>query len=388
MLSPAAAIGCNERKDWHPGRACSEHAPLPATEQTSLKHSAVTKDEQALKVFAWAAGSAALRCAYYGLKLGLLRTIVAAPDGLTLDELAKITGIDGRYLQAWAKTSYAGELLDYDPSTGRFKMAPHMDTLLLDADDFQYSAGLVTNFAVESRLADRVAACFATGEGIPFADYGQEMVETIHAFSKAAYDMFLPSVLLPELPELDRRLAEGGTILELGCGAGAGLVALARAFPRCTVTGLDPDPTSIALARQHIEEAGLSEHVHAEEMRGEDLTSEDAFDFIYTQISLHEMDDARIVLQNVRRALKDGGVLLITEIKGPARIEDAAGTYNTVLSHIDLFYEIPQAIAKGGHAVGFFTGAEITEMATAAGLRNVRELDLEQPLYAAFVAEK
>jgi ubiquinone/menaquinone biosynthesis C-methylase UbiE len=165
-------------------------------------------------------------------------------------------------------------------------------------------------------------------------------------------------------------------------------VSLARTFPECTVTGVDPDPTSIALAKQRIEEAGLSEHVHAEEMRGEDLTSEDAFDFIYTQISLHEMDDARVVLANAKRALKEDGLLLITEIRGPERVEDCTGTYNAVLSHIDLFYEIPQAVAKGGHAVGFFTRAELAEMADEVGLRNLRELELEQPLYAAFVAEK
>jgi ubiquinone/menaquinone biosynthesis C-methylase UbiE len=214
------------------------------------------------------------------------------------------------------------------------------------------------------------------------------MVETIHAFSKAAYELFLPSVLLPELPELAQRLTAGGTILELGCGAGAGLVSLARTFPECTVTGLDPDPTSIELARGRIEDAGLSEHVHAEEMRGEDLTSEDAFDFIYAQISLHEMDDARVVLANARRALKDDGVLVVTEIRGAERIEDCVGAYSAVLSHIDLFYEIPQAVAKGGHAVGFFSRAEFEEMASGAGFSGVRELHLDQPLYAAFVARK
>jgi len=276
----------------------------------------------------------------------------------------------------------------YRAETARFTMAPFMDQLLLDDADFQYSAGLAVSHAVESRMADRVAACFSNGEGIPFVDFGPEMVESIHAFSKAAYELFLPSVLLPELPQLTRRLDLGGTILEIGCGAGAGLVSLARTFPECTVTGLDSDPTSITLAKQRIEDAGLSEHVHAEEMRGEDLTSEDAFDFIYTQISLHEMDDARIVLANARRALKEDGLLLITEIRGPARVEDCTGTYNAVLSHIDLFYEIPQAIAKGGHAAGFFTREELAVMADGAGLRNLRELNLEQPLYAAFVAEK
>jgi len=348
----------------------------------------LTKDDQALKIFQWAAGAASLRMAHYGLRLGLFAAITRTEEGLTLEELAAETRVDGRYLRAWAKTAVAGELVEYRPESGRLVMAPFMAALLLDDTDFQYSAGLVTSHAVESRLADRVETCFRSGEGIPFGDYGQEMVEAIHAFSKAAYELFLPSVLLPALPELTKRLTAGGTILELGCGAGAGLVSLARTFPACTVTGLDPDPTSIALARARIVEAGLSEHVHAEEMRGEDLTSEDAFDFIYAQISLHEMDDARVVLANARRALKDEGTLLVTEIRGPERIEDCAGAYNAVLSHIDLYYEIPQAVAKGGHAVGFFSRGEIEAMAAEAGLRGLRELDLEQPLYAAFVATK
>jgi ubiquinone/menaquinone biosynthesis C-methylase UbiE len=352
------------------------------------EQSFVTKDAQALKIFDWAAGAASLRMAYYGLKLGLFDAITAVDVGLTLDELVKRTGLDARYVRAWARTSVAGELLEYDAATERLIMAPFMEALLLDDQDFQYSAGLVMNHAVESRLADRVGDSFTSGEGIAFAEYGQEMVETIHAFSKAAYELFLPSVLLPALPELAQRLTAGGTILELGCGAGAGLVSLARTFPECTVTGVDPDPTSIELARQRVEDAGLSEHVHAEEMRGEDLTGEDAFDFIYAQISLHEMDDARVVLANARRALKEDGILLVTEIRGAERIEDCVGAYNAVLSHIDLFYEIPQAVAKGGHAVGFFSRAEFEEMASAAGLRGVRELHLDQPLYAAFVAFK
>lgn len=352
------------------------------------QRASITKDDQALKLFTWAAGAASLRAAYYGLKLGLFKAIVAAPEGLTLDEIIAQTGLDQRYVEVWARVAVAGELLEYDPDSSRFVMAPFMDALLLDDQDFQYAAGLVTSHAVESRLADRIEECIRTGEGISFAEYGQEMVETIHAFSKAAYELFLPSVLLPELPDVTRRLAAGGTILEIGCGAGAGLIALARTFPDCTVTGLDSDPASIALSREHIEAAGLSEHVHAEEMRGEDLTSEDAFDFIYVQISLHEMDNAQVVLANACRALKAGGTLLITEIRGPERIEDCTGTYNAVLAHIDLFFEIPQARAKGGHAVGFFTRAEIEELAAGAGLSPIREVDVEQPLYAAFAATK
>jgi ubiquinone/menaquinone biosynthesis C-methylase UbiE len=353
-----------------------------------IEQSLHTKDAQAMKVFEWAAGAASLRMAYLGLKLGLFEAITASPNGLSLEELVERTSLDARYVAAWTRTALAGELLEYRSSSGRFTMAPFMEQLFLDPNDFQYSAGLATSFAVESRLADRVAACFSSGEGVPFADYGPEMVDSIHAFSKAAYELFLPSVLLPVMPELMSRLSAGGTILELGCGAGAGLVSLGRTFPECTVTGVDADVTSVTLARQRIEDAGLSERVHAEEMRGEDLTSEDSFDFIYAQISLHEMDDARIVLANARRALKDDGTLLVTEIRGPERLEDCAGVYNAVLSHIDLFYEVPQAVAKGGHAVGFFTRAEMEQMAADAGLSGLREIELEQPLYAAFAMSK
>ncbi len=348
----------------------------------------VTKESQALKIYEWAAGAASLRMASYGLRHGMLQALQESGSGLTIEALAATCALDVRYVRAWAKTALAGDLLEYDATSERFTIAAFMDSLLLDDEDFHYLAGLVFNNAVESRLADRVGDAFATGAGIPFADYGAEMVETIHAFSKSAYELFLPSVLLPAVPGLRERLGAGGSILELGCGAGAGLVALAHAFPECAVTGVDPDPTSIALARQRIEDAGLGERVHAEEMRAEDLTGEGAFDFIYTQISLHEMDDARIALANARKALRDGGVLLITEIRGPERVEDCNGTYNAVLAHIDLYYEIPQAIAKGGHAVGFFTRSEIEEMAAGAGFVDVRELELEQPLYAAFLASK
>jgi SAM-dependent methyltransferase len=348
----------------------------------------ISKDDQAAAVFQWAAGAATLRMAHYGIRLGLLKALAESNGGLTVADLAAATELNERYVNAWARTAYAGGLLDFDADSERFSVARYMDELLLDDTDFQYQAGLATSFAVESRLADRVEECFRTGDGIPFADYGADMVDAIHAFSKAAYELFLPRVILPAVPGLIDKLSNGGTILELGCGAGAGLLSLARTFPECTVTGLDPDPTSIALARQRIEDAGLGEHVQAEEMRGEDLTSEDAFDFIYVQISLHEMDDARVVLQNARRALRDEGTLLITEIRGTERIEDAHGPYNAVLSHIDLFYEIPQALAKGGHAVGFFTRTEVETMAADAGLTNFREIELEQPLYAAFAANK
>ena len=148
--------------------------------------------------------------AYYGLKLGLLRAIAEARRRPHARRAGGAHGLDARYLRAWARTALAGELLEYDAADGRFTMAPFMDALLLDDDGLPVLRPASSRTSPSSRgwpTASRSAS--RRGEGIPFADYGQEMVETIHAFSKAAYELFLPSVLLPELPELDAA-ARGG----------------------------------------------------------------------------------------------------------------------------------------------------------------------------------
>ncbi|HWQ28940.1 MAG TPA: class I SAM-dependent methyltransferase [Dehalococcoidia bacterium] len=347
-----------------------------------------TKQDRARQFFEWARGFAALRMAYFGLRLGLLEALRSAPAGLTALDLASALGLDPRYVAAWAKAAYACELLSYDPATERFRLAPHMADLLLNESDPYYLAGIPLSLAVESRQVDRLLESFRTGGGIPFGDYGPDIVESLEALSRAAYEVYLPNVLLPSVPGLRERLSGGGKILELGCGAGVGLLSLARAFPGCTVTGLDPDEVSVARARERIEQAGLSDRVAAEVMRSEDLNIENVFDFVYVQTALHEMDDVVTALANARRALVEGGVLLITEVRGAERVEDATGAYHAALAHMDLFYEIPQSLAKGGLGVGFLNRQQVESLAVGAGFSEIRELELPVPLYAAFYAIK
>ena len=66
-----------------------------------------------------------------------------------------------------------------------------------------------------------------------------------------------------------RAAMPGATVLDLGCGIGGDLIAMARAGLR--VTGVDRDPLTVAVARQNLEALGLDG-----EVREADVTEVDA----------------------------------------------------------------------------------------------------------------
>lgn len=69
----------------------------------------------------------------------------------------------------------------------------------------------------------------------------------------------------PETEELadilSRRTPPPGTVLDLGAGSGALTLALARAFPEATVTGIERSPDALALARENARSNGLEDRV-------------------------------------------------------------------------------------------------------------------------------
>src|SRR4051812_32681253 len=81
-----------------------------------------------------------------GLKADLFRTIAdAGTVGIMEEALAARLGYALRYVQVWCRAAFAFELLDWDEIAG-FRLAPHMDALLLDPDDPQYSAGRIQTY--------------------------------------------------------------------------------------------------------------------------------------------------------------------------------------------------------------------------------------------------
>lgn len=107
------------------------------------------------------------------------------------------------------------------------------------------------------------------------------------------------------------RVQPGERVLELGCGAGGALVALARAVGSAgRVVGLDLSPSMIDLAATRLRRAGLEEWAEVVVADATSVSFADAsFDAVFMSFTLELFDTPEIplVLAECRRVLRPGG---------------------------------------------------------------------------------
>lgn len=114
------------------------------------------------------------------------------------------------------------------------------------------------------------------------------------------------------------------TVLDLGCGRGAVLIAAARRLPRGRAVGVDIWDTgdqsgnSIEVTRRNAELEGVADRVQLETADIRDLPFHDAgFDAVVSSLVLHNIhssDDRRRALAAAVLVLRPGGRLLVADI--------------------------------------------------------------------------
>lgn len=111
------------------------------------------------------------------------------------------------------------------------------------------------------------------------------------------------------LKRLPRDPGQGMWVLDVGCGTGVLLEAILRRFPTVQVTGVDLSPSMLHFARQR-----LPDHIRLVEGPAEDLPVDDArFDLVVSCSAFHYFDRPDKALDEMKRVLKPGGQLVITD---------------------------------------------------------------------------
>jgi SAM-dependent methyltransferase len=109
------------------------------------------------------------------------------------------------------------------------------------------------------RPLDALLDAFITGEGVPYADYGEDLHEGQAAFTRPLFENLLDKEWLPSVPEIHERLLgdPAARVADIACGQGRSSIEIARAYPTAQVDGIDSDHASIERARENLAANGV-----------------------------------------------------------------------------------------------------------------------------------
>jgi SAM-dependent methyltransferase len=269
---------------------------------------------------------------YLGLELGLFAALRdAGAAGLTAGQLAGRSGCAQDPVAAWIRAAHAAELIDI--AADRASVDPDVATILLDDDRPEYLGGQFVWTVVASLDYEGLADFFRSGQ--PVAERPPRFHRAIEALTAQDIAVFFQEGLA-QMPQLAADLALGGRVLDLACGGGRWLVAVARRFPNTTAVGIEFEPDSVARAKAHIADAGLSDRVRIEARDPADLPAGDVFDLVYCQDALHELADPPAALRSAWAALAPGGRLVVLDWCLPEAPEASRTLYGELLWSVNL----------------------------------------------------
>ena len=238
------------------------------------------------------------------LRLGVVQALQVEPAGLRPVVLAERLSLDPEMTATLCRAAYTAQLLEFDGE--HYSLAAGAE-VLLDADSPLYARGLVGVALGLREQLERLREDIPAGRRSWWDQIGPEYLEAVADTGRAFYTRLIDQVI-PQFPEIQERLHSGGGVLELGCGYGAGLVKMGRAYPTVTLVGIDGDPHSLSMAEENLAAAGLGARVSLRKQTFESVDIEGGFDFAYINISLHEARDKLATVVNCFRALNAGGI--------------------------------------------------------------------------------
>jgi SAM-dependent methyltransferase len=269
---------------------------------------------------------------YLGLELGLLaRVRLAGSDGIESPALASATGCAVPPVEAWVRLAHAVDLIEFDGA--RVRPIDHVSAILLDDQKPEYLGGQFVSTVVSSLDYERLTQFFRTGR--PIAERPPRFHRAIEAVTAQDIAVFFQEGLA-RFPDLAGDLAVGGRILDVACGGGRWLVAMARRFPATTSVGVEYEPDSVARAMQHVADAGFGDRIVVENRDPLDLPWPAGFDLVYFQDALHDLADPVGSLRAAWAAVRPSGRLVVLDWCLPGSPEESQSLQGAMLWGIGL----------------------------------------------------
>lgn len=162
-------------------------------------------------------------------------------------------------------------------------------------------------------------------------------------------------------------LSNARKVLEVGCGVGAQTEILLRRFPKTHVTGIDLNDKQLEAAKKYIGSMPQYQNRYEfQKMSGDNLTFDAAtFDGAYLCWILEHVPNPAQVLSEVRRVLRPGSEIIVTEVMNSSFFLDpySPNLWKYWMAFNDFQHK---------HAGDPFVGAKLGNLLSQVGYHQVR----------------
>lgn len=324
----------------------------------------------------WGATYASVLAAL-GDRLGLFAAL--APQPVTAAELAAHLQLDERYVREWANGLTAAGYLEHDATTGEFRLPAEHAPALADEASPYFVGGGYQNLLGLLGVLDQVSDAFRTGAGVPYAEYPIDTFDGMARLTGAAHDHVLVPRWLPLVPDVQARLREGARVVDVGCGQGRAVIAMARAYDRSSFVGIDAHRPNVERAAARAGALLLGDRARFETADALKGVPGGPYDVACLFDVVHDSADPVGLLGNVRSALGEGGVLLVLEPNAEPTVEANAGPLGTMSYGVSVLYCMSVSLGTGGPGLGTCgTPAPVVRrLCEEAGFESVTEVPIE-----------
>jgi hypothetical protein len=328
---------------------------------------------------------------YLGTRLGLYAAM-ARHGRLTAPDLAEASGVHPRYAQEWLEQqAVAGFVAVDDPArpadARRYRLPADHAGVLVDPEDPAYVAPFADMVVGIGRVLDEVLEAYRDGSGVPYARYGADFRRGQGSINRPAFTADLTGHWLPAAG-LDARLSRpGARIADVGCGHGWSTIALARAYPEAEVIGYDLDEPSVAEAREHARAAGVAARFVCAD--AEAIADDRPYDAVVVLEALHDMARPADGLRAWRKALADGGTVIVVDEKVAPRFTAPGDLVERLMYGWSITHCLPAAMAEQPSA-GLGTALRedtVRRLAGAAGFGSTEVVDVDAGFFRVYRLE-
>ena len=342
------------------------------------------------RFFMGCVGAIELITVHLGNRLGLYDAL-AEHGPCTSAELAAAAGIHERYAREWLEQQTTAELLDVDdvgaaPDLRRYSLPPATAEVVQHEESLAYLAPVGGFLVSVGPIFSDLLAAYRNGTGVPFADYGTELRDMQGAFNRPAFMQLLAGEWLANgAPDVHARLQADppARVLDVGCGYGWSTIALAQAYPKTQVVGVDVDGPSIDEARQHAKEAGVDDRVTFTVAHAADSGLGNDVDVAFVFEALHDMARPVEVLTQIRAACRDDGTVIVMDERVAEEFGAIGDPVERFMYGASVLHCLPVGMAEQP-SVGTGTVMRPSTMhryATDAGFRQFAILPIEHDFF-------